>query len=90
LENYVDVFTWYKRELGCCVVGEYIIDTQGLPPCHTIPNSLSFYEEAKVSKQIQTLVKFLKMRSNSFKYIYKLISLMKKVAIGGFAGNIIH
>lgn len=27
LENYVDVFTWHKRELGCCVVGEHVIDT---------------------------------------------------------------
>ncbi len=90
MENYVDVFTFHKRELGYCVVGEHVIDTQGLPPCHTIPNNLSFYEEAKVNKQIQTVVKLKKLRPNSFKYIYKLTSLVKKVVVGGFVGNIIH
>jgi len=30
------------------VVGEHIIDTQGLPPSHTSPNNLSFLEEVEV------------------------------------------
>lgn len=32
LENYVDVFTWHKREFGCYVVGEHVIDTQKFSP----------------------------------------------------------
>jgi hypothetical protein len=27
LENYANVFAWNKGELGCCVIGEHIIDT---------------------------------------------------------------
>ncbi len=30
------------------MVGEHIIDTQGLPPSHTNPNNLSFLEEVEV------------------------------------------
>ncbi len=33
LEQYQDVFAWNKGELGCCKVGEHLIDTQGFPPC---------------------------------------------------------
>jgi len=29
LENYANVFAWNKGELGSCVIGEHIIDTQG-------------------------------------------------------------
>ncbi len=48
LEIYADVFAWHKGELGCCVVGEHEIDTQGLPPCHTGHNRLFFWEEVEV------------------------------------------
>ncbi len=50
LDKYVNVFALHKGELGCCDVGVHVvIDTQGLPPCHTNPNMLSFWEEAKVN-----------------------------------------
>jgi hypothetical protein len=37
LDNYQDVFTWNKGELGCCNVGEHSIDTQGFPPYRVSP-----------------------------------------------------
>jgi hypothetical protein len=37
LEQYQDVFAWNKGELGCCKVGEHLIDTQGFPPCKVAP-----------------------------------------------------
>lgn len=49
LKTYVDIFVWHKGELGCCIVGEHMNDTQGLPRYHISPNKLSFWEEAKVN-----------------------------------------
>ncbi len=49
LEAYANVFAWHKGELGCFVVGEHEIDTQGLPPYHTSLNRLSFWEEVEVN-----------------------------------------
>ncbi len=42
LERYQDVFAWNKGELGCCIVGEHVIDTQGYPPCRVTPGRLSY------------------------------------------------
>jgi hypothetical protein len=38
-----------QRGLKCCVVGEHMINTQGLPPYHTSPNRLFFWEEVEVN-----------------------------------------
>jgi hypothetical protein len=66
LEKYKDVFAWNKGELGCCTIGEHGIDTQGFPPCNAFPGRLSYWEEAKVKRQIDVLVDLGKMRpSNS-------------------------
>lgn len=42
LDQFQYVFAWNKKELGCCSVGEHIVDTQGFPPCGTTPSKLSF------------------------------------------------
>jgi hypothetical protein len=42
LEQYQDVFAWNKGELGCCTVGEHVINTQGFPPCRATPGRLSY------------------------------------------------
>jgi len=68
LEDFKGVFAWHKRELGCCTIGEHVIDTQGFPPCHTTPGRLSYWEEAEVNKQIQTLIKLGKMKNSDFEY----------------------
>jgi tellurite resistance protein len=47
LERYQDIFAWNKGELGCCTVGEHVIDTQGFPPCRAAPGRLSYWEEPK-------------------------------------------
>jgi hypothetical protein len=87
MESYVDVFTWHKRELECCLIGEHDIDTQGLPPCHITLNKLSFWEEAKVNKQIQRLVKLGKMKTNFSKYACKVTLPIKKDGNKCFCGN---
>jgi hypothetical protein len=52
LEEFQKVFTWHKRELGQCSLGEHSINTQGLPPyCMTL-GWLSYYEEAEVNQKI--------------------------------------
>jgi len=60
------VFSWNKGELRCCTIGEHAIDTQGFPPYKVSLSILSFWEDAKVKRQIDVLVDFGKMRlSNS-------------------------
>ncbi len=49
LEEFQEVFTWHKGELGQCSIGEHFIDTQGLPPYRMIPGWLSYWEEAEVN-----------------------------------------
>jgi hypothetical protein len=55
-----------------------VIDTQGLPPYHISPNRLSFWEEAKVNRHIQALIKLGKMRANSLEYAYEVTLPIKK------------
>ncbi len=62
LERYQHVFAWNKGELGCCMVGEHSIDTQGFVPCKATPGRLSYWEEAEVKCQIDVLVDMGKMR----------------------------
>jgi hypothetical protein len=52
LEEFQEVFTWHKGELGQCSIGEHSIDIQGLPPCRMTLGHLSYWEEAKVNRQI--------------------------------------
>jgi hypothetical protein len=87
LESYVDVFAWHKGELECCLIREHDIDTQGLPPCHTTPNKLSYWEEAKVNRQIQLLVKLRKIRINFSKYACKVALQVKKDGNMRFCGD---
>jgi hypothetical protein len=68
LEQYQDVFAWNKGELGCCNVGEHIIDTQGFPPCKVALGRLSYWEEAEVNMQINVLVELGKMRPSNSAY----------------------
>jgi len=68
LGRYQDVFAWNKRELGCCIIGEHSIDTQGLPPCKTSPARLSYWEETEVKRQIDVLVDLGKMRPSNSEY----------------------
>jgi hypothetical protein len=49
LGEFQEVFTWHKRELGQCFVGEHSIDTQGLPPCRMTLGQLSYWEEAEIN-----------------------------------------
>jgi hypothetical protein len=49
LEEFQEVFSWHKRELGQCSVGKHFIDTQGLPPQYMTLGRLFYWEETKVS-----------------------------------------
>ncbi len=68
VEQYQDVFAWNKGELGCCDVGEHMIDTQGFPPCKVALGRLSYWEEAEVNRQINVLVELGKMRPSNSAY----------------------
>ncbi len=78
LEDYADVFAWNERELGCCMIGEHMIDIQGFFLCRTSLNMLSFWEEIQVNRQIQTLMHLGNMRPSTSKYTYKVTLLIKK------------
>jgi hypothetical protein len=77
LERYQDVFAWNKGELGCCTIGEHIIDTQGYPPCWVTPGRLSYWEEAEVNRQINVLVELGKMRPSNSAYACRVTLLVK-------------
>ncbi len=78
LERYQDVFAWNKGELGCCTVGEHVIDTQGFPPCRAAPGRLSYWEEAEVKRQIDALVELGKMRPSNSEYACRVTLPVKK------------
>jgi hypothetical protein len=78
LKDFKDVFVWHKGELGCCTIGEHAIDTQGFAPCHTTPRRLSYWEEAKVNKQIQALIKLGKMKNSDFEYACRVSLPVKR------------
>jgi len=65
LKHFQDVFSWNKGELRCYTIGKHAINTQGFPPYKVCPSILSFWEDAKVKRQIDVLVDFGKMRPNN-------------------------
>jgi hypothetical protein len=87
LEQYQDVFAWNKGELGCCKVGEHLIDTQGFPPCKVAPGRLSYWEEAEVNRQINVLVELGKMRPSSSAYACRVTLPVKKDGSRRFCGD---
>jgi hypothetical protein len=87
LERYQDVFAWNKGELGCCTVGEHVVDTQGFPPCKASPGRLSYWEEAEVKRQIDALVELGKMRPNSSEYACRVTLPAKKDGSRRFCGD---
>jgi hypothetical protein len=87
LERYQDVFAWNNGELGCCTVGEHFVDTQGFPPCKASPGRLSYWEEAKVKRQIDVLVELGKMRPSSSEYACRVTLPVKKDGSRRFYGD---
>jgi len=51
---------------------------------------LSYWEEAEVNWQVQTLVDLGKMCKSALEYVYKVTLLMKKMEVEGFVGIIAH
>jgi putative transposase len=87
LEQYQDVFAWNKGELGCCTIGEHLIDTQGFPPCKVASGRLSYWEEAEVKRQIDVLVDLGKMRPSDSKYACRVTLPVKKDGSMRFCGD---
>jgi hypothetical protein len=87
LERYQDVFAWNKGELGCCTIGEHVIDTQGYPPCRVTPGRLSYWEEAEVNKQINVLVELGKMRPSNSAYACRVTLPIKRDGSRRFCGD---
>jgi hypothetical protein len=87
LEQYQDVFAWNKGELGCCTVGEHVIDTQGFPPCRAAPGRLSYWEEAEVKRQIDALVELGKMKPSNSEYACRVTLPVKKDGSRRFCGD---
>jgi len=87
LEQYQDVFVWNKGGLGCCTVGEHFVDTQRFVPCRASLGRLSYWEEAKVKRQIDVLVKLGKMRPSSSEYAYRVTLPVKKDGSRHFCGD---
>jgi hypothetical protein len=78
LDNYQDIFTWNKGELGCCTVREHSIDMQGFPPCRVSPGRLSFWAEAEVKRQIDVLVELGKMKPSDSEYACRVTLPVKR------------
>ncbi len=87
MQEFQDVFAWYKGDLGTCNLGEHSIDTQGFPPYRMTPCRLSFWEETKVNWQIQAFVQLGKMRKNMLEYACRVTLLVKKDGNQRFCGN---
>jgi hypothetical protein len=87
LEQYQDVFAWNKGELGCCTIGEHVIDTQGFPPCRAAPGRLSYWEEAEVKRQIDALVELGKMKPSNSEFACRVTLPVKKDGSKRFCGD---
>jgi hypothetical protein len=87
LERYQDVFAWNKGELGCCTMGEHVVDTQGFPPRRASPGRLSYWEEAEVKKQIDALVELGKMKPSNSEYACRITLPVKKDGSRRFCGD---
>ncbi len=72
LEQFQDVFVQHKGELGCCKIGEHVIDTQGFPPWKSTPSRLFFWEEIEMKRQIDALVQLGKMKPTTSEYACKV------------------
>jgi hypothetical protein len=81
------VFAWHKGELGQCFIGEHSFDTRGLPTYYMTPRQLSYWEETKINRQIQTLMDLGKMCKNASKYTCRVTLLMKKDGSQRFSGD---
>jgi hypothetical protein len=87
LEHYQDVFAWNKRELGYCTIREHSIDTQGYPPCRVSLGRLSYWEEAKVKRQIDALVELGKMKPSDYEYACHVTLPVKRDGSRRFCGD---
>ncbi len=87
LEQYQDVFSWNKGELGCCTIREHFVDMQGFPPCKASPGRLSYWEEVEVKMQIDVLVELGKMKPSSSEYACQVTLLVKKDGSRHFCGD---
>ncbi len=87
LERYQDVFAWNKGELGCCTIGEHVIDMQGFVPCRTAPGRLSYWEEAEVKRHIDVLVELGKMKPSNSEYACRVTLPVKKDGSMHFCGD---
>jgi hypothetical protein len=87
LEEFQEVFAWHNGGLGQCFVRELSIDTQGVSPCHMIPEWLSYWEEVEVNRQIQALVDLGNMCKSASKYACRITLLMKKDGSQKFCGD---
>jgi hypothetical protein len=87
LERYQDVFAWNKGELSCHTIGEHFVNSQGFPPCKASPGRLSYWEEAKVKRQIDVLLDLGKMRPSSYEYACRITLLVKKNGSRRFCGD---
>jgi len=85
--SYQDVFAWNKKELGCYTIEEHNIDTQGFPPCNMTPGRLSFWEEAKVKRQIDELVDLGKMKPSNSEFACRVTLPVKKDGSRRFCGD---
>jgi hypothetical protein len=76
LWEFQNVLAWSKAYLGCCLIREHLINTQGFLLA-TIFNHLSFWEEGEVKRQSESLIQMGKMHANNSKYTCKVILLTK-------------
>jgi hypothetical protein len=54
--------------------------------CHTTPKSLSYWEEAKMNKQILALIELCKMKNNDSEYVCRVNLYVKRDGIMRFCG----
>ncbi len=87
LEQYQNIFTWNKGELGCCTIEEHFVDMQGFPPCKASLGRLSYWEEAEVKRQIDVLVELGKMKHSSSEYACRVTLPVKKDGSRRFCGD---
>ncbi len=80
-------FCLEQGRLGCCTIGEHFVDTQGFPPCKVSLGQLSYWEEAKVRRQIDVLVDLGKMKPSSSEYACWVTLPVKKDGSKRFCGD---
>ncbi len=78
---------WNKGEQACCTIGEYSVNAQGFPPCKVSPGRLSYWEEAKVKRQIDVLVNLGKMKPKNYEYACHVTLPIKRDGSRRFCGD---